>query len=169
MIIEATEKTTLALEQTVKSINALMGAKLGSRCQAFVSGSVAHFGSLDVDQELRLGSLINLALSSFGAVIKGVEMVVKYQETIEQVVGKYDMIMGHMNTLIHVRDARDIVPCLLDMIAVIKEEDVSKLQRDRELVNSMEIQNQTISHLYNSMIRIGAVVLDEGDGKTYFT
>lgn len=151
-IITAAAETTIALKQTVLSIDRL---KL--------------VDNLSGDLGIQLGGLFESVTGIFDTVIKGINMIANYQKTIQQISEKYSLILSQLEKFPQMKDIREVVPCLLETIQIIKAEDTDKIKRDMQLVQSMQLQNNKIAEIYNLLIQNGFVVVEDKDGhKNYF-
>ena len=95
----------------------------------------------------RLGNPFSLVLGTLDQIIVGVDAVINYQRTIDEICDRYKGVVLAMQRLASISDVRQIIPCLLDLVSVLNDEDYAKMKRDWELVHTLESQNQKITDL----------------------
>ena len=111
--------------------------------------------SNEVHIEAHLDEPFSLALGTFKDVLQGIEAVINYQKTINDICLRCYAFTDQLNQLASVNDWREIIPCLLRLIHILKEEDETKIQRDNELITDLEKQNKAVKKLTDDLYRIG--------------
>ena len=105
--------------------------------------------------EMHLGDPFSDAIGVLETVLQGIEAVMNYQKSIDDICSRYRMLMTELETLYRTRHWKEIVPCMLRIVRTLKDEDNGKLQRDYALIDSMASQDENMRKLTDELRRIG--------------
>jgi len=131
-----------------QSVEALMEAT--ARISQLHVGS-KYGGTLETD----LGSPFSLVLGSLNTVVQGVNAVIHYQDTIDEIYAKYDRIRDSLQRLASVSDIKQVIPTLLEFVHTLHEEDSAKAARIELLVKQMREQESAIRGLTGDLQSFG--------------
>ena len=124
--------------------------------------SAAHVSrAKDVGLQTNLDSPFDLVLGTLDTVIHGVNAVINYQETIDQICAKYQGVAASLQRLATITDIKQVIPCLLDFVQVLHEEDYAKLDRNALLLKQMEQTNLQIKALVAALGNIGYTICSQ--------
>ena len=109
--------------------------------------------------EMRLGGVFSIVTDVLSGVLKGINAVRDHQKTINDLVTRYTAIAAELRTLAGISSLGQVVPCLLRLIRLLKEEDSDKIARDRTLIDDMNRQNTAVTDLTHQLKGIGYTIV----------
>jgi hypothetical protein len=105
-----------------------------------------------------LDSPFALVLGSLETILQGVDAVINYQKTIDEICAKYQGVAASLQRLATITDIKQVIPCLLDFIQVLHEEDYAKLDRNAMLLEKMRETNQQIREMSGGLEEEGYTI-----------
>jgi hypothetical protein len=90
-----------------------------------------------------------------------VDAVINYQKTIDQICAKYQGVAASLQRLATITDIKQVIPCLLDFVQVLHEEDYAKLNRNAMLLENMKMTNRQIVELSSTLGNQGYTICSE--------
>jgi hypothetical protein len=130
-LLACVKKSTEALRDAAAHVSRAKGYGVGIR-----AGLQAH-----------LDSPFDLVLGTLDTVIQGIDAVINYQKTIDEICAKYQGVAASLQRLATISDIKQVIPCLLEFVKVLHEEDYAKLDRNAMLLERMKETNQQIREL----------------------
>ena len=115
--------------------------------------------SLQAEVGPALGNPFGIALNTLQHVLEGIETVIYYQRTIDQICIKYEQIKGVMTQLYQSRNFSDVITHLITFIQVLKDENDAKLKRDGDLIYNLDYQNNTMRDLTSQLSSMGYTIV----------
>lgn len=128
---------------------------VGWGAETSLSAELCLSRDISLDDEMRLGEPFSFVLNTLGQVLGGVNAIINHQKTIADIYKRYQAFLDELRYLATISDIRDVIPCLLRLIKILKEEDNEKMQRDLELISSMKMQNNAVRDLTNDLGNMG--------------
>jgi hypothetical protein len=140
-ILEATKKSVIALQNVTESMSRLNLS-----------------ANLNAEAGVQLGNPFSMVLGTIGQVLQGVDAIINHQRTIDQICGRYQLVMQTMQRLVSVSDIKQVIPCLIDLVRILNDEDTEKLKRDWDLIHTMQSQNDEITKITSALGGLGYTI-----------
>ena len=127
---------------------------------AHVSRAQAGVG-IRAGLQAHLDSPFALVLGTLDTVLQGIDAVMNYQKTIDEICAKYEGVAASLQRLATITDIKQVIPCLLDFVQVLHEEDYAKLNRNAMLLENMKVTNRQIVELSSTLGNQGYTICSE--------